>query len=155
MKGRGTNQQSRNQHQRRVYNIRDNNGRDEDDDNGNAWVYSLTPRKRGAYAKCRMLVFQIDTGATVNMLPARYARDVVPYNGVLTMWNKTMIKPLGKCRMLLSNPKTETSHDVEFIVFKDNDDCQQILGLQTSEQMHLVKIQDNNFQDDNCFNSLF
>ena len=38
------------------------------------------------------------------------------------MWNKTMIKPLGKCRMLLSNPKTETSHDVEFIVFKDNDD---------------------------------
>ena len=150
MKGRGTNQQSRNQHQRRVYNIRDNNGRDEDDDNGNAWVYSLTPRKRGAYAKCRMLVngkqlvFQINTGATVNMLPARYARDVVPYNGVLTMWNKTMIKPLGKCRMLLSNPKTETSHDVEFIVFKDND-CQPILGLQTSEQMHLVKIQDNNF----------
>ena len=167
MKGRGTNQQSRNQHQRRVYNIRDNNGRDEDDDNAIAWVYSLTPRKRGTYAKCRMLVngkqlvFQIDTGATVNMLPARYARDVVPYNGVLTMWNKTMIKPLGKCRMLLSNPKTETSHDVEFIVFKDNDDCQPILGLQTSEQMHLVKIQDNNFhrvaaiQDNSCFNSLF
>ena len=77
-----------------------------------------------------------------------------------TMWNKTMIKPLGKCRMLLSNPKMETSHDVEFIVFKDNDDCQPILGLQTSEQMHLVKTQDNNFhrvaavQDDSCFNSL-
>ena len=47
--------------------------------------------------------------------------------------------------MLLSNPKTETSHYVEFIVFKDNDDCQPILGLQTSEQMHLVKIQDTNF----------
>ena len=167
MKRRNTNQLSGNQHQRRVYNIRDNNGPDEDDDSGDAWVHSLTPRKRGAYAKCRMLVngkqlvFQIDTGATVNMLPARYARDVVPYNGVLTMWNKTMIKPLGKCRMLLSNPKTETSHDVEFIVFKDNDDCQPILGLQTSEQMHLVKIQDNNFhrvaavQDDSCFNSLF
>ena len=56
-----------------------------------------------------------------------------------------MIKPLGKCRMLLRNPITETSHDVEFIVFKDNDDCQPILGLETSEQMHLVKIQDNNF----------
>ena len=68
-------------------------------------------RKRGAYAKCRMLVngkqlaFQIDTGATVNVLPARYARDVVPYSGVLTMWNKTMIKPLGKCWMLPTNPK--------------------------------------------------
>ena len=56
-----------------------------------------------------------------------------------------MIKPLGKCRMLLRNPKTETSHDVEFIVFKDNDDCQTILGLQTGEQMHLVKTQDTNF----------
>ena len=36
-------------------------------------------------------------------------------------------------------------------------DGQPILGLQTSEQMHLVKIQDNNFhrvQDDSCFNSL-
>ena len=77
-----------------------------------------------------------------------------------------MVKPLGKCQMLLKNPKTETSHhshddDVELIVFKDNDDCQPILGLQTSEQMHLVKIKNNNFhrvaavQDDSCFNSLF
>ena len=33
-KGRGTNQQYRNQHQRRVYNIRDNN---EDDDTGDPW----------------------------------------------------------------------------------------------------------------------
>ena len=56
-----------------------------------------------------------------------------------------MIKPLGKCRMLLSNPKAETSHDVTFIVIKDSDDCQPIVGLQTSEQMHLVKMQDNNF----------
>ncbi|KAK2159095.1 hypothetical protein NP493_1750g00045 [Ridgeia piscesae] len=56
------------------------------------------------------------------------------------MSNKKIIKPLGKCRMLLSNPKTETSHDVKFIVIKDNDDCQPILGLQTSEQMHLVKV---------------
>ena len=56
MKGHGTNQQPRNQHQQHVYNISDNNGPDEDDDNGDAWVYSLRPRKRGAYAKCRILV---------------------------------------------------------------------------------------------------
>ena len=77
------------------------------------------------------------------------------------MWNKTLIKPLGKCRMLLSNPKPETSHGVEFIVFTDNDDCQSILGLQTSEQMHLENILDSNFdrvaavQHDSCFNSVF
>ena len=46
MKGRNTNQLSRNQHQRCVYNIRDNNGPDEDDDSGDTWVHSLTPRKR-------------------------------------------------------------------------------------------------------------
>ena len=39
MKGRNTNQLSRNQHQRRVYNIRDNNGPDEDDDSGDVWVH--------------------------------------------------------------------------------------------------------------------
>ena len=139
IKGRNTNQLSRNQHQRRVYYVRDNNGYDEDDDDsGDTWVHILTSRNWSACAKCRMfvngkqLVFQIDTGATVNMLPARYARDGVPYNGVLTMWNETIIIPLGKCRMLLINPQTDTSHDVEFIVFKDNDDCQPILGLQTS-----------------------
>ena len=102
-----TNKLSRNQHQRRGYNIRDNNGLDEDDDSGDAWVHSLTPQKRGAYAKCLMLVngkqlvLQIDTGATVNMLPARYARDFVPYNGVLTMWNKTIIK--RRHHMMLSS----------------------------------------------------
>ena len=82
--GRNRNQLPRNQHQRRVYNIRDNNGPDEDDNSGDAWVRSLTSRKRGAYAKCRMLVngkqlvFQIDTGATINMRPGRYAINVVP-----------------------------------------------------------------------------
>ncbi|KAK2173835.1 hypothetical protein NP493_848g03057 [Ridgeia piscesae] len=65
MKGRNTNHLSRNQHQRCVYNIR-NNGSEKEYDNGDTWVHSLTPRKRGAYAKCRMLVngkqlvFQID-----------------------------------------------------------------------------------------------
>ena len=51
-----------------------------------------TTKTGSMYAKCQMLVngkqltFQIDTGATVNMLPAGYARDVVPYNGILTIW---------------------------------------------------------------------
>jgi len=45
----------------------------------------------------KQTVFQIDTGVTVNTLPARYAGYVVPYNGVFTMWNKTVIKPLWKC----------------------------------------------------------
>ena len=74
MRGRGTNQHSRNQ--RRVYNVHNTKGTDEDDDSGDAVVYSLTPRKRGAYAKYsalvngKQIVFQIDTCATVNILPA-------------------------------------------------------------------------------------
>ena len=74
MRGRGTNQHSRNQ--RRVYNVHNTKGPDEDDDSGDAGVYSLTPRKRGAYAKYsalvngKQIVFQIDTCATVNILPA-------------------------------------------------------------------------------------
>ena len=45
--------------------------------------------------KCRMLVglhkvrFQVDTGATVNTLPARYVDGIKPTTNKLKMWNNT------------------------------------------------------------------
>lgn len=38
-----------------------------------------------------------DTGANLNMLLARFVTEVSPYNGVLSMWNKTQVKPLAVC----------------------------------------------------------
>ncbi|KAI0217654.1 hypothetical protein LSAT2_030610 [Lamellibrachia satsuma] len=85
-------------HQRRVYKVYEHDECNDADDSKGAWVYSIV-HKRSADAKCRMFVngepvfFQIDTGVTVNTLPARCARYMVPYKGVLTMWNKTVIQP--------------------------------------------------------------
>lgn len=54
--------------------------------------------------KCKMIVggrdvvFQVDPGATVNMLPVKYADKVVPESRTLKMWNDSELKTLGKCR---------------------------------------------------------
>ena len=77
---------------------------------------ALIDAKRRMFINGEPVVFQIDTGATVNMLPARYARDMVPYKGVLKMWNKTVIQTEGKCQVVLNNPKNDTLYSVEFIV---------------------------------------
>ena len=115
------------------------------------WVQAVTTGEKAKDVKCLMLlgteevVFQIDSGATVNMLPAKYATDIKPYHGMLVMWNKSLVKPLGMCRRLVENPKTGKIYNVEFLVFKDEQRCQPILGLRASEQMKLVKIRHKNF----------
>ena len=92
------------------------------------------------------IIFQIDTGATINTLPAKFANEIKPYKGVLTMWNKSQMKPLGICRKNVKNPKTRKTYPVEFVVFKDENDCKPLLSLRTSTQMVLVEIKQQNFQ---------
>ena len=70
------------------------------------WIKSVrTPD--GSQLKCKMIVagreivFQIDTGATVNILPARYATDVKPTTKTLQMWNNSTAIPMGTSRLSL------------------------------------------------------
>ena len=44
------------------------------------------------------------------------------------MWNKSLMKPLGICRKNVKNPKTCKTYSVEFVVFRDEDDYQPLLG---------------------------
>ena len=53
--------------------------------------------------------------------------------------------PLGICRKNVKYPKTRKTYSVEFVVLKDEDDCQSLLGLRTSTQMGLVEIKQDNF----------
>lgn len=134
--------------------------------NTDSWVYSVSQNRTGADAKCRMLIngkpviFQIDTGASVNMLPAKYATDVKPYSGLLSMWDKSLVQPKGRCAMSVTNPRTKERYKVDFIVF-DGDMCQPIMGLETSQTMHLVSINDESFQrvsaitDNTRFSAIF
>lgn len=94
--------------------------------------------------------FQLDTGATVNILPEEtfkqpYGEDSVPLldntEVTLIMYNKTE-KPLGKKRVRVVNPKKGKKYSVEFVVVKGN--CKPLLGLRVSEQMNLISVINEN-----------
>ena len=99
--------------------------------------------------KCTMTVkgqevaFQIDTGSSVNMIPAKYPRNIEPTDKIMKMWNNTRMKPVGKTTENLTNPKNNEVYKVDFIVFEDN--LTPLLGLQTSQEMGLVDIRKENF----------
>ena len=49
---------------------------------------------------------QIDSGATVNVIPKKYIGDnhVTPTSTVLQMWNKSRVIPVGEAKVELENP---------------------------------------------------
>ena len=92
--------------------------------------------------------FQIDTGASVNMIPRHLVKsDIRPYQGILSMWNNTVVKPDGiTAETIHSQSKESKIYCVDFVVFNDKElDCAPILGLSTSEKMKPVKLQHPNF----------
>ena len=121
----------------RVYHL--NTSSEDDGDEYAHWVNAVKSRKKQRKdAKCLMLldkqeiIFQIDMGATIYTLTAKFANEIKPYKGVLTMWNKSLMKPLGICHKNVKNPKTRKIYSVEFVIFKDEDDSQPLLCLRTS-----------------------
>jgi hypothetical protein len=110
------------------------------------------PKKTRRMIKCRMVVgkeeviFQVDTGATINLLPARYCpRKVDEYTGKMLMWDKSEFKPLGSARLKVINPKNGRKYSVPFVIYDDKHKCLPILGNSTSQQMGLVKVNQTNF----------
>ena len=62
----------------------------------------------------KLVQFQFDTGATVNVLPVQEYKEIsndqtlagLPKsNATLCMYNSTVIKPIGKIRLSARNPK--------------------------------------------------
>ena len=119
------------------------------DDGNREWCNCIsTPTKKSV--KCKMLVagqevtFLIDTGASINMLPVKYAKyGTEPYSGVLKMWNEAEDKPTGTCRMKVTNPRNDKKYSVPFVVFEG--DRLPILSYRTSLQMKLITVEKGNF----------
>ena len=68
-------------------------------DKNEDWLYQIKDKNS---IICKMAVnnkpirFQIDTGASVNMIPRHLVKyDIRPYQGILSMWNNTVVKPDG------------------------------------------------------------
>lgn len=118
-----------------------------EDSSDEEWVNAVHSA-RGKQLKCKMMIqdeeviFQIDTGATVNVLPQKYATDINPTTRTLQMWNDTTMQPIGTCRLPLKNPANNKKYNVPFTVVKDGHTP--LIGLQAAEDMKLLKINDKN-----------
>ncbi|PFX13366.1 hypothetical protein AWC38_SpisGene22549 [Stylophora pistillata] len=91
--------------------------------------------------------FQLDTGATVDILPEEsfeevYGEDSLPLldntEVTLVMYNKTEGKPIGKKRVQVVNPRDGKKYSVKFVVIVGNGKPR--LGLRASEQMQLISV---------------
>lgn len=90
--------------------------------------------------------FQIDSGATCNIIPI----DLIDTNTkledtktVLVMYNKSKLKPLGKCKLKLRNPRNQKLYRLEFLVVGEGASGP-LLGKRASEGMQLIKVQYEN-----------
>ena len=97
------------------------------------------------------LNFQLDSGATVNVLPeSEYIRVTGDSNlqhleraeSKLLMYNKTEVIPTGQRILTVKNPKNEETYKVRFIVVKS--DCKPILGLRAVQHMQLITVNNEN-----------
>ena len=91
---------------------------------------------------------QIDSGATVNVIPKRYIRDnhVTPTSTVLQMWNKTRVIPVGEAKVELENPANNKRYKVKFIVVNDDSGLAPLLGSKASQRMNIITINMNNLK---------
>ena len=91
--------------------------------------------------------FQLDTGATVNILPEASFEEVYEEGSLslldnadvtLVMYNRTEEKPIGKKRVQVVNPRNGRKYSVQFVVVKGKG--KPLLGLRASEQMQLISV---------------
>ena len=91
---------------------------------------------------------QIDTGAAVNVLPAKYVSsgDIKQTETVLQMYNNSTFKPLGESRVTVYNPANGHTYKIKFIIVPDCAGMIPVLGLKACKFMEIVTINDNNLQ---------
>lgn len=94
----------------------------------------------------KLVNFQIDCGPTCNIIPLHLLNTDVQLEKtekVLVMYNKTKLRPLGKCKVKIRNPRNDKLYRLEFQVV-DQKDRIPLLGRRASEGMQLIKVQYEN-----------
>ena len=110
-------------------------------------------RKRFASMQLRdeQIQFQLDCGATVNILPLDNYQQVFhdpslsrlqPTNKTLRMFNQTELKPLGTVKIETLNPKTEELRFLEYVVVNEGHTA--ILGAQAIQHFQLMSVNSDN-----------
>ena len=70
------------------------------------------------------------------------AEQLESFNSTLLMYNNLEVKPIGRKKMLVLNPKNNNMYTVEFIIVKGQ--CKSILGLKTCEELELLTVNRQN-----------
>lgn len=97
-------------------------------------------------SQTKLVKFQVDSGTSVNVIPAALAPDepLKRTTKTLRMWNDTTVHPLGSCRTILQNPKNKKKFSVEFLVIKSQ--LTPIIGARAAQQMGLITVNEENFK---------
>lgn len=89
-----------------------------------------------------MIKFQIDCGASCNIIPIKLLNPDIKIehtDSVLVMYNKSKLKPLGKCEIKIRNPRNHKLYRLEFQVVKA-DGAVPLLGRRANEAMKLIEV---------------
>ena len=74
--------------------------------------------------------------------------DLEKASVTLVMYNQSEVKPLGKKRFKVVNPKNKKKHSIEFLIVSGV--CKSILGLRASEHLQLLTINKENILAIDC-----
>ncbi|VDI59164.1 Hypothetical predicted protein [Mytilus galloprovincialis] len=104
----------------------------------------------GKNEKSKLTRFQLDSGATCNIITARTLKELdinqlQKTSQILTMYNNTTIKPIGTCILKLVNPKNNDKFKAEFVVVKDGT-LTPLLGSKAVQAMNLVTVNYENIK---------
>ncbi|XP_046560092.1 uncharacterized protein K02A2.6-like [Haliotis rubra] len=135
----------------KVNNVKSSN--DDSLDHEEDWVFSVQAKPQRP-VQCRMtvadcdVIFTIDPGASVNVLPVTVVQDKIgelqPTTKNLKMWNNSDVTPLGSIRLSVSNPANMKKYNVEFTIVED--ELTPLLGVRAATQMGLVSFNENNIE---------
>ena len=112
-------------------------------------VNSVSNTSGPIYAKMelkdRNVKFQVDCGTTVNVTSQKYVHNesLEKSDTKLTMYNKTTLKPICKCRIIMRNPTNGKKFSVLFEVVKE--DLMPLLSRKAAEQMQLITVNYDKF----------
>ena len=94
----------------------------------------------------REITFQVDTGATCNvirsceLLGTKYEKSITSTTQILKMFNSSPLKPIGNCRVQLTNPQNGRKYKVEFTLVREGDAKVNLIGSAAAQQMALIQV---------------
>ncbi|CAC5410787.1 unnamed protein product [Mytilus coruscus] len=103
----------------------------------------------GKNEKSKLTRFQLDSGATCNIITTRTLKELdinqlQKTSQILTMYNNTTIKPIGKCILKLVNPKNNDKFKAEFVV--NDGTLTPLLGSKAVQAMNFVTVNYENIK---------